>query len=189
MAATLSGPRAAFHAALDRDRRAPGRPVERRNLGDEYFGASEDVNFVDLDFALIGPIVRDASASFDRYWNASTTWPMRALDPGAVNEEALAEFEDGEDIGVVERPRGLGFQLEARKAVAVCSQIFGEELGRHFAPELRVGGAVDLSHPPGPRGSQDLVGAEARAEAPDRRVGRGVSLHGMASAGGDPVGH
>jgi putative cardiolipin synthase len=61
-----------------------------RNLGDEYFGASEDVNFVDLDFALVGPIVRDASASFDRYWNAKTTWPLRALDPGAVNEEALA---------------------------------------------------------------------------------------------------
>jgi cardiolipin synthase C len=64
--------------------------VGGRNLGDEYFGASEDVNFVDLDFALVGPIVRAASASFDRYWNARTTWPMKVLDPGAVGDEALA---------------------------------------------------------------------------------------------------
>ena len=64
--------------------------VGGRNLGDEYFEASEDVNFVDLDFALVGPIVRDASASFDRYWNARTTWPMKVLDPDAVSDEALA---------------------------------------------------------------------------------------------------
>ena len=47
--------------------------VGGRNLGDEYFGASEDVNFVDLDFAMVGPVVRDVSVSFDRYWNASVT--------------------------------------------------------------------------------------------------------------------
>ena len=49
--------------------------VGGRNLGDEYFGASEEVNFVDLDFAMVGPIVRDASASFDRYWNSPVGLP------------------------------------------------------------------------------------------------------------------
>ena len=39
--------------------------VGGRNLGDEYFGASDDVNFVDLDFAMVGPVVRQVSASFD----------------------------------------------------------------------------------------------------------------------------
>ena len=29
--------------------------VGGRNLGDEYFGASDEVNFVDLDFAMVGP--------------------------------------------------------------------------------------------------------------------------------------
>ncbi len=60
-----------------------------RNLGDEYFGASEEVNFVDLDFAMIGPVVRDASASFDRYWNSPAAYPMELLDPKAVNADAL----------------------------------------------------------------------------------------------------
>jgi putative cardiolipin synthase len=63
--------------------------VGGRNLGDEYFGASEEVNFVDLDFAMIGPIVRDASASFDRYWNSPAVYPMEVLDPDSVSDAAL----------------------------------------------------------------------------------------------------
>jgi putative cardiolipin synthase len=66
--------------------------VGGRNLGDEYFGASDEVNFVDLDFAMVGPVVRDASASFDRYWNSPAAYPMRLLDPAAVSSEALAQL-------------------------------------------------------------------------------------------------
>ena len=60
-----------------------------RNLGDEYFGASEQANFVDLDMAMAGPVVRDASASFDRYWNADVTYPIVLLAPADVNRKAL----------------------------------------------------------------------------------------------------
>jgi putative cardiolipin synthase len=63
--------------------------VGGRNLGDEYFGASDEVNFVDLDFAMVGPIVRDASASFDKYWNSPAAYPMELLDPARVNAKAL----------------------------------------------------------------------------------------------------
>jgi putative cardiolipin synthase len=61
-----------------------------RNLGDEYFGASDAVNFVDLDLAMIGPVVRDASASFDKYWNSPAAYPIETLDRTSVNVEALA---------------------------------------------------------------------------------------------------
>jgi len=64
--------------------------VGGRNLGDEYFGASGAVNFVDLDFAMIGPIVRDASTSFDKYWNSPAAYPMEMLDSAGVNAQALA---------------------------------------------------------------------------------------------------
>lgn len=60
-----------------------------RNLGNEYFGASEHANFVDLDMAMAGPVVRDASASFDRYWNADVTYPIALLAPADVNRGAL----------------------------------------------------------------------------------------------------
>ena len=64
--------------------------VGGRNLGDEYFTASDQVNFVDLDFAMIGPVVRDVTASFDRFWNSSAAWPLEALDEELVSEPALA---------------------------------------------------------------------------------------------------
>lgn len=60
-----------------------------RNIGDEYYGASNEVNFVDLDFAMVGPIVRDASASFDKYWNSASAYPMEVLDPDAVSVALL----------------------------------------------------------------------------------------------------
>lgn len=60
-----------------------------RNLGDEYFGASDEVNFVDLDFAMVGPVVREASASFDKYWNSPSAYPMELLDKDAVSLAAL----------------------------------------------------------------------------------------------------
>jgi len=66
--------------------------VGGRNLGDEYFAASEEVNFVDLDFAMVGPVVRDVSASFDRFWNSPAAWPVEVLDADAVTEAALGEL-------------------------------------------------------------------------------------------------
>lgn len=39
-----------------------------RNIGDEYFDARHQTNFVDLDLLTIGPIVRDITQSFRDYW-------------------------------------------------------------------------------------------------------------------------
>jgi len=60
-----------------------------RNIGDEYFGASEGVNFIDLDFAMIGPVVRQASAAFDTYWNSPSAYPIATLDPAGGTADAL----------------------------------------------------------------------------------------------------
>jgi len=68
--------------------------VGGRNLGDEYFSANTDFNFVDLDFAMVGPVVRDASASFDRYWNSPAAYPIEQLDPRAVTGSALETARD-----------------------------------------------------------------------------------------------
>lgn len=50
-----------------------------RNLGDRYFGGGEKQNFVDLDILAAGRIVRDMSASFDRYWNDELAYPVQTL--------------------------------------------------------------------------------------------------------------
>ena len=50
-----------------------------RNLGDRYFGTGDKQNFVDLDVLAAGRIVRDMSASFDRFWNDKLAYPVQTL--------------------------------------------------------------------------------------------------------------
>ena len=53
--------------------------VGGRNIGVEYFGAGDDVNFRDLDVVLFGPAVAETSAMFDRYWNSAAAVPLSGL--------------------------------------------------------------------------------------------------------------
>ncbi len=50
-----------------------------RNLGDAYFVRSPSSNFVDLDVLAAGPVVRELSASFDRFWNSALAYPLATL--------------------------------------------------------------------------------------------------------------
>jgi putative cardiolipin synthase len=65
-----------------------------RNIGDEYFTASERVNFVDLDFAMIGAAVTEVSAAFDWYWSSAAVWPMAALNPAKVERARFAALRE-----------------------------------------------------------------------------------------------
>lgn len=50
-----------------------------RNIGNEYFEADPDLAFADLDVMGIGPVAREASASFDLYWNSQLAYPAGVL--------------------------------------------------------------------------------------------------------------
>lgn len=65
--------------------------VGGRNLGDEYFDAQESVNFCDLDLLAVGPVVAQASRSFDAYWNDAHSMPIGAFAdaPDANRMEAF----------------------------------------------------------------------------------------------------
>ena len=92
--------------------------VGGRNIGDEYYGASDGVNFVDLDFAMIGPVVRDASASFDKYWNSTLVYPIESLDAASVTAA----------------------ELDRVRAVLISHE--REAANSRYAAELRAGDAV-----------------------------------------------
>ncbi len=65
-----------------------------RNLGDAYFGYSEESNFIDMDVLAAGPIVQEMSGSFDRYWNDKLAYPVPSLisqDELKVLREAAAQ--------------------------------------------------------------------------------------------------
>jgi len=90
-----------------------------RNIGDEYFDASGESNFRDLDLLAIGPVVRDASRAFDSYWNDQTVVPASAYesrhnDAGSLEtlrarlDRSLRQFaqSDYAEVIVSELPHG-----------------------------------------------------------------------------------
>jgi putative cardiolipin synthase len=53
--------------------------VGGRNIGDIYYGVNTTANYRDLDVLAVGPVVRDLSGVFDRYWNSPSTVPIAAI--------------------------------------------------------------------------------------------------------------
>jgi putative cardiolipin synthase len=53
--------------------------VGGRNIGDDYFGLNETVNFRDIDVLAAGPVAAGISESFDQYWNSEWAFPITAL--------------------------------------------------------------------------------------------------------------
>ncbi|HEY1608246.1 MAG TPA: phospholipase D family protein [Paraburkholderia sp.] len=70
--------------------------VGGRNIGDEYFDATDGVLFADLDVLAVGPIASDVSHDFDRYWASASAYPAkRILAPAPPGElDVLARHAD-----------------------------------------------------------------------------------------------
>ncbi len=73
--------------------------VGGRNVGDEYFGASADLAFGDLDVAITSPAAQEVSGAFDLYWNSALAYPVKGLvkaQPSAAElrsvESRIQEF-------------------------------------------------------------------------------------------------
>jgi cardiolipin synthase C len=60
-----------------------------RNIGDEYFDARHNLNFVDLDLLAVGPIVRNVTTSFDAYWHSDWATPIEELSKTRVVRKQL----------------------------------------------------------------------------------------------------
>lgn len=60
--------------------------VGGRNVGDEYFGATNGVLFADLDVLCVGPVVKRVSGDFDRYWASDSSYPVGLILPSGGKE-------------------------------------------------------------------------------------------------------
>ena len=95
--------------------------VGGRNIGEEYFNAASDTNFRDLDLLLLGPVVADAEAIFDRYWNSETVVPLTAL--GKRDPERMRQLRDDDrNESTSERARGYLAQVESAHGVEAFLQ-------------------------------------------------------------------
>ncbi|MBN3846553.1 MULTISPECIES: phospholipase D family protein [Burkholderiaceae] len=63
-----------------------------RNIGDEYFDATDGVVFADLDVLAVGPAAADVSRDFDRYWASASAYPVERILPHESVDQ-LAELE------------------------------------------------------------------------------------------------
>lgn len=60
-----------------------------RNIGDDYFGFSQQRLFIDTDILLSGHIVRELSDGFDSYWNSRWAYPVAAIANYSVRKDDL----------------------------------------------------------------------------------------------------
>lgn len=60
-----------------------------RNIGDEYFGISDESNFADVDVMLAGSVVGEVSREFDAYWNSPDAVPVSRLHGDIARPDEL----------------------------------------------------------------------------------------------------
>lgn len=98
--------------------------VGGRNVGDEYFDASADFNFLDTDAAVVGPPVQQAERIFDAYWNSPTAIPLSALvevEPGQLDrlrasiDAGLKSDRAGPYAQKLQRAQGARDLIEGRR--------------------------------------------------------------------------
>jgi putative cardiolipin synthase len=67
--------------------------VGGRNIGDEYFQESHELNYFDYDLLMVGPIVEEVSKEFDVYWNSERSFPIKDVYQQTISESDLREAE------------------------------------------------------------------------------------------------
>lgn len=101
-----------------------------RNVGDEYFGATDGVLFADLDVIAIGPVVHEVSNDFDRYWASDSSHPSIRLLPSAT-ADAIAAV--ASHASRVERNPAAVAYLDALRRSTFVQQLVRAELPFEWA--------------------------------------------------------
>ena len=145
--------------------------IGSRNVADEYFDASEDARFSDLEVVGIGPVVAEVSRMFDRYWNHETALPVPAFaempdDPAAELERVRHEFATARESA-----------LETKYAAAVRGKVLD---AMDFNPSKFSWAAYKLAYDSPDKGVEsraeeggvDTPGTRRRAGIRPARIGR-----------------
>lgn len=139
--------------------------VGGRNIGDEYFGATNGVVFMDLDVLAIGEAVRDVSADFDRYWHSDSAYPVEGLVKKAASNE-LEELEA--DAATIERSPEAAAYAQAMRDLPFIRQLLSGALALQWSPTRMVSDdprkTLDAAPPEAllPHQLHDIVGAPAK---------------------------
>jgi putative cardiolipin synthase len=102
-----------------------------RNIGDEYFGATDGLLFADLDVLAVGRVVQDVSQDFDRYWNSESSYPVGLILPQAQGNllEKLAS-----DAHVLEETPASEAYVKALRESKFMGELIEGRLTMEWAP-------------------------------------------------------
>ena len=107
--------------------------VGGRNVGDEYFDAAAQTNFLDLDAVLVGPAVGQTSVIFDDFWNSASVIPLAALS--GAEEGALVRLRAHGDAGY-RSTRAADYVARLRSSPGLPALVGGNAL--HWLDEVGV---------------------------------------------------
>ena len=65
--------------------------VGGRNIGDEYFDLSDEINFRDRDVLVMGSVVSDIQTSFTQYWSSRWSYPVNLLTENVSPDISILE--------------------------------------------------------------------------------------------------
>ena len=104
--------------------------VGGRNIGDEYFGATDGVLFTDLDVLAMGPIVAEVSQEFDRYWSSASAWPLLAIVPAATEDDRAQLNADAERIAASDKAQTY---TNAVRQAPFITNLLAQQLTLHWS--------------------------------------------------------
>ena len=122
-----------------------------RNMAAEYYDYHQEYNFRDRDALLAGAVVKQAQASFARFWDSALSVPAEELFSGVRLEAAQVERVYAELRAYARSP--ANFAPEVRAAIADSPQAFPR-----LAREAAWGRADFISDAPGKNESRGLSG-------------------------------
>lgn len=102
-----------------------------RNVGDEYFAARQDVEFVDLDVMAVGPVAAEVARDFERYWRSEPAWPIGRLAAAAPAGACRALVEAADAI---ERDPAAVAYVSAIRALPFVRDLVDGGLDMEWAP-------------------------------------------------------
>jgi putative cardiolipin synthase len=134
-----------------------------RNMAAEYYDYNREYNFRDRDVLLLGAVVKDMGASFERFWASELAVPAEQLHEGAGLEDADVRRVYAGLHDYARSPSN--FAPEVRASIAAVPAAFPQ-----IARDMVWGKAQFISDAPGKNQSRGLSGGGATAAALARLV-------------------
>jgi cardiolipin synthase C len=144
---------------VDHRRRRRGHHRGAQRCG-QYFDATDDIVFANLDVLAVGPVAGDVALDFERYWNCASSRPVRDLLPRLAAERRAEIVEQATQL---ERSPAAAAYVRAVRELPFARQVLTGQIAFEWAPVRMLSDDPDNVHRLGRRqhvsfGIESIVG-------------------------------